>query len=331
MSRLIDPLKIGRLNLRNRIVMPPMATEYATQDGEATEKHVQHYSRRCKGLGLLIVEHTFVTPEGRLSRHQLGIQFDALIPKLRRVVEAVHEQNTPIALQITHAGGATTREVTGVQPQAPSAVVGPRGGEVPRELRKEEIEAISGAFAEAAQRAEEAGFDAVEIHGAHGFLLNQFLSPLTNRRIDEYGGTIQNRLRFSLDIISRIRDALGSDYPLLYRLGAEDGVQGGLLLEDGVRAAEILSRAGVSIIDVSGGLGGSRPSDLVGPGLFVPQAAAVRKAVDVPVIGVGGITTPEEADSIVLSGKVDLVAVGRAMLKDPDWAAKAVNRLKKSK
>ncbi len=317
-------MKVGQLSLRNRIVMPPMATEYATQEGMATEKHVQHYSLRCKGLGLLIVEHTYVVPEGRLSRHQLGIYSDAHVAKLKHVVEAVHEHNTPIALQITHAGSATTREIAGVQPRAPSAVAGPRGGEAPRELRVEEIEAISRAFAEAARRACEAGFDAVEIHGAHGFLLNQFLSPYTNRRTDEYGGTIRNRLRLSLDIISRVRDALGDDYPILYRLAAEDRVQSGLPLEDGVKAAQILSRAGISIIDVSGGLGGSRPSDLLSAGFFVPQAAAVKKAVEVPVIGVGGVTTPEEADSIVSSGDVDLVAIGRAMLKDPDWATKAL-------
>ncbi len=329
MPRLLDPLRIGTLELRNRIVMPPMATELSTREGEVTDRLVEHYVARTEDLGLLIVEHTYVTIEGRLSPRQLGAYSDRLIPGLRRLVETVHADGTTIALQITHAGGATTREACGVQPLAPSSVLHPRRGqELPRALKIEEIKGVIEAFIEAAHRASEAGFDAVEVHGAHGFLLSQFLSPITNRRNDEFGGSLRNRVRLSLDIIEGIKEDLGAGFPLLYRLGAEDMLPGGLTLDEGVRAAQMIAERGVTIIDVSGGLVGSRPLDIKGSGYFVPQAAAVREATDIPVIGVGGIETAIEADNIIRSGRVDLVAVGRAILKEPRWASKAKSLLK---
>ena len=327
MPRLLDSLKVGSLRFRNRIVMPPMATEFCTEEGEVTERLVRHYASRSKELGLLIVEHTYVAPEGRLSVGQPGIYSESLISGLKRLVEAVHYNGTPIALQINHAGGATTREVCGVQPLAPSPVMIPsRGHELPRAMSRREIEDVIQAFKEAALRAVEAGFDAVEVHGAHGFLLNQFLSPLTNKRSDEFGGPLENRVRLPLRIVEEIRVELG-DYPILYRLGVEDMMPGGLTLQEGVEAARMIAEKGVNIIDVSGGLIGSRPPGLEGPGYLVPQAEAVKEATGIPVIGVGGITTAEKADAIIQSGRVDLVAVGRAILKDPKWASKAVNIL----
>lgn len=324
---LLDPMKAGLLELRNRIVMPPMATRLSTPRGEVTDRLVEHYADRSRELGLLVVEHSYVTSEGRIRVNQLGAYSDSLIPGLRRLVGAVHEKGTPIALQINHAGGATTREVCGVQPVAPSPVMHPRRGqELPRPLGGEEVKGIIQDFRDAARRAAAAGFDAVEVHGAHGFLLGQFLSPLTNRRDDEFGGPLENRVRLSLRIIEEIRDELGSDFPILYRISAEDLMPGGLTLKEGVEAAKMIAEKNVSIMDVSGGLVGSRPEGLAGPGYFVPQAAAVKEAVEIPVIGVGGITTADEADSIIRSGKVDLVAVGRAILKDPKWASKAVAR-----
>lgn len=329
MARLSDPLKVGLLELRNRIVMPPMASGFSTQRGEVTEKLVEHYVERSEELGFLIVEHSYVVREGRLSQNQLGAHSDMLIPGLERLVGAIHEYGTMVALQLTHAGGATTREICGVQPRAPSAVIHPsRGGELPRELSSEEIESIIDAFNEAARRAAEAGFDAVEIHGAHGFLLSQFLSPLTNKRNDEFGGPLENRVRLPILITERIKKELGSDFPLLYRLGAEDMMPEGLTIKEGAKVAEMIAEAGIDIIDVSGGLIGSRPPDVEGPGYFVPQAEAVRKATGVPVIGVGGITTAEEADAIIRSGRVELVAVGRAILQDPKWAFKAIRDLR---
>jgi 2,4-dienoyl-CoA reductase-like NADH-dependent reductase (Old Yellow Enzyme family) len=328
MPRLFDSLKAGALAFRNRIVMPPMATELSTAKGEVTDRLVKHYTERAEDLGLLIVEHTYVAPEGRVSPHQLGVYSDELVRGLKSLVEAVHTYGTPVTLQITHGGGAATRAICGVQPLAPSAVSLPRGGEVPRALSHGEIRGIIRAFTEAARRASEAGFDAVEVHGAHGFLLNQFLSPLTNKRTDDYGGSLENRLRLALEIINGIKEELGRAFPLLYRLGADDLLPGGLTIEEGARAAKMIAGAGVDIIDVSGGLGGSRPAGFSGPGYFVPQAAAVKKVAGVPVIGVGGITRAEEADAIIRSGEVDLVAVGRTILKDPEWASKAIQSLR---
>lgn len=328
MPRLRDPLKVGSLELKNRIVMPPMATMLANQRGEVTDRLVKHYVERSEDLGLLIVEHSYVTQRGRVRLNQLGAHSDDLIPGLARLVDAVHENDTPIALQINHAGGTTTGDVCGAKPTAPSPVMHPRRGqELPRQLNRDEIEDVIHSFRDAARRAVKAGFDAVEVHGAHGFLLGQFLSPLTNKRRDEFGGPLENRVRLPGRIIEEIRRDLGSDFPILYRIGVDDMYQGGLTLREGVEAAGMIAERGVDIMDVSGGLVGGRPEGLEGPGYFVPHAAAVNDVVDVPVIGVGGIVTAEEADEIIRSGSVDLVAVGRAILRDPKWATKALENM----
>jgi 2,4-dienoyl-CoA reductase-like NADH-dependent reductase (Old Yellow Enzyme family) len=217
------------------------------------------------------VEHSYISPEGKYSPRQLGVYPDRLIPGLRRLAEAVKAHGTPVALQINHAGGLAQRAICGSQPVAPSAIKHPRGVETPRALTRREIDGIVEAFKEAARRAADAGF-AVEIHGAHGFLLSQFLSPLTNRRIDEFGGPLENRVALMSRIVEAVRGELGRDFPLLYRLGIEDMMPGGLTLEEGVRAAALIAEAGIDILDISGGLIGSRPPGLRGPGYFVPQA-----------------------------------------------------------
>jgi 2,4-dienoyl-CoA reductase-like NADH-dependent reductase (Old Yellow Enzyme family) len=306
----LDPLKVGSLELKNRIVMPPMGTGYADTKGEVTEKLLKHYTDRSRDLGLLIVEHTYVAPQGRAGPNQLGIYSGDMVPGLTRLVEAVHEKGTPIAIQLNHGGGMSKSEVTGSKPVAPSPVVHPhRGVETPRQMSHDDIEGVISSFRDAARRANEAGFDAVEVHGAHGYLLGQFHSPVTNKRQDEYGGSLENRVRLSRSIVDEIKRDLGPDYPVLYRIGV------------------MIVEAGVDIIDVSGGIGGGRPEGLEGPGFYVPHAAAVKGVVDVPVIGVGGIQTAEEASMIVRSGRVDLVAVGRAYLSEPRWATIAVKEL----
>jgi 2,4-dienoyl-CoA reductase-like NADH-dependent reductase (Old Yellow Enzyme family) len=215
-------------------------------------------------------------------------------------------------------------KITGMKPVSPSPI-----GDA-RELRCEEIEALVEAFAAAAERAIKAGFDGVEVHGAHGFLLNQFFSPITNRRRDRYGGSLENRMRFPLEIIERVKEKVRGRL-LLYRLGSDDLDPAGTSIEDSKVFAVKLEAAGVDIIDVSGGLCGSRPAGLQKmQGYFIPQAQQIKEVVDVPVIGVGGITDPEYADKLIREGKVDLVAVGRSLLNDPGWAVKAVERLKKS-
>ncbi|MCW4030976.1 MAG: NADH:flavin oxidoreductase [Candidatus Bathyarchaeota archaeon] len=318
MVALSDHLKIKDFTLKCRIVMPPMNTEFATRTGVVTEKLIEHYAKRSKALGLLIVEHSYVSLQGKYSKRQLGIHHDGLIPGLKKLVQNVHATNTPIIAQINHAGARTTKEITGIQPVAPSPTESAHG------LQLDEIKRLSTTFEAAAERAIKAGFDGVEVHGAHGFLLNQFFSPLTNRRNDEYGGSLENRTRFPLEVVKKIRKAVGKKL-LLYRMGADDLNAEGTRIEDSKRFALKLEDAGVDIIDVSGGLCGSRPERLQGiQGYFVTQAHEIKKVVNLPVVGVGGIKEREYADKLVRNGTVDLVAVGRELLKDPKWAVKAL-------
>jgi len=324
MTGLLDPLEVKGLTLRNRIVMPPMQTGLATTEGIVTDSLVEHYVQRSKALGLLIVEHSYVSPEGKLSQRQLGICDDSLVSGLRKLSASIHATGTPVVMQINHAGRNASKEVTGMQPVGPSPVGNAR------ELRVEEIEALSQAYAMAAERAIRAGFDGVEVHGAHGFLLNQFFSPLTNGRRDKYGGSLENRIRFPLEVVGKVREKLDGKL-LLYRLGSDDLDSKGTRIEDSKRFAVELEEAGVDILDVSGGLCGGSPASLQGvQGYFVPQAHEIKKVVDIPVIGVGGITEPEYANKLIQEGRVNLVAAGRALLNDPDWAVKAIKKLKTS-
>jgi NADPH2 dehydrogenase len=322
LAGLLDPLEVKGLVFRNRIVMPPMQTGRATVKGAVTDRLINFYVRRSAALGLLIVEHSYVSTSGKLSPKQLGIYDDELIDGLERLAGGVHAVGTPVVMQITHAGGVANEKIIGEQPAGPSAT-----GKS-RELTRSEIEGVVEEFAVAAERAIKAGFDGVELHGAHGFLLNQFFSPLFNKRADEYGGSLENRMRFPLMVVSAVRERVRGRL-LLYRLGADDLAPKGTRVEDSAALALKLEQSGVDVIDVSGGMCGSEPKQLRNvKGYFVPQACAIKKVVRAPVIGVGGITEAEYADKLVRDGKVDLVAVGRALWSDPRWAEKAVKTLK---
>ena len=324
MAGLLDPLEVKGLMLKNRIVMPPMHTGLATTEGAVTDRLVEHYVSRSKALGLVIIEHSYVSLAGKLSDKQLGIHDDGLVSGLERLSSRIHATGTPVVIQINHAGKSTSMDLTGMQPLAPSP------SESARELLVEEIEALTEVFTVAAERAIKAGFDGVEVHGAHGFLLNQFFSPLTNRRRDEYGGSLEKRMRFPLEVVGSIRKRIGGRL-LLYRLGSDDMDPAGTRIEDSQRFAVKLEEAGVDIIDVSGGLCGSRPEELQGKqGYFVPQAQQIKQVVDMPVIGVGGIVDAKYAERLVREERVDLVAVGRELLKDLDWAKKAIRTLQRS-
>jgi len=321
---LLDPLEVKGLTLKNRIVMPPMHTGLATTEGAVTDNLIEHYVRRSKALGLIIVEHNYVSLGGRLSDRQLGIYDDLLVSGLEKLSSSIHETGTPAVIQINHAGRSASMKVTGTRPVAPS----PRG--YYRKLRANKIEALTEGFALATEKAIKAGFDGVEVHGAHGFLLNQFFSPLTNRRRDKYGGSLENRMRFSLEVVERVREKVGGRL-LLYRLGSDDLDPAGTQIEDSQKFAVKLEEAGVDILDVSGGLCGSRPAQLQNKqGYFILQARQIKKVIDMPVIGVGGITKPEYANKLIQEGHVDLVAVGRGLLEDPDWAIKAIETLEAS-
>jgi len=324
LAGLLDPLEVKGLTLKNRIVMPPMQTSLATAEGAVTDKLIEHYTRRSKALGLLIVEHSYVSPDGKVSEEQLGIHDDGLVLGLEKLSSSIHATGTPVVIQINHAGAIASSEIIGTEPVAPS----PR--EEARELRTKEIEALTEAFAVAAERAMKAGFDGVEVHGAHGFVLNEFFSPLTNRRRDRYGGSLENRMRFPLEVVEGVKEKVGGRL-LLYRLGSDDLDPKGTQIKDSKKFAVKLGEAGVDIIDVSGGLCGSRPAQLQNiQGYFIPQAQQIREVVNIPVIGVGGITEPEYANSLIQEGHVDLVAVGRALLEDPDWATNAIKTLERT-
>ncbi|MCJ7456042.1 NADH:flavin oxidoreductase [Candidatus Bathyarchaeota archaeon] len=327
MPKLLDPLTVGGLSMKNRIVMPPMANDLATTKGEVTQPLTAHYTRRAAGVGLVIVEHSYIAKDGKLSSRQLGIYDDTLIKGLADLAESIHAKGTPVCIQITHAGRRANSSICGSQPVAPSAIPASDSDEVPRELEKHEIQSLVRLFGEAARRACKAGFDGVEVHGAHGFLLNQFTSPLSNRRTDEFGGSFENRFRFPLEVIEEVRKAVGSDYPLLYRLGAYDGQERGVTTSECQAFARELVWAGVNMLDVSGGLIGSRPEGSTSQGYFLPLAEKIKQAVEVPVIGVGGIKDPQVADEAIRQNRVDLVAVGRAILADPDWALNAAKAL----
>ncbi|MCR4398105.1 MAG: NADH:flavin oxidoreductase [Firmicutes bacterium] len=325
---LLSPFDLRGLRIRNRLVMPPMATGLAGPDGEARPAHVEHYRVRAEaGVGLIILEHTFVHPDGRLGNGQLGLHHDGLVQGLREVVRAIKGAGAVAAVQLNHCGSAA-EPLPGRSPLGPSPIPHPSRGVLPRELTTSEIERIRDCFAAAAKRAVSAGFDAIEIHGAHGYLLGQFLSPLTNRREDRYGGDAEGRMRFPLEVVRAVRSAVGPDVPLLYRLGAWDGMKGGLTLGDVLPAARALVDAGVDVLDVSGGFCGSSPEFLQGvQGYFVPLAASLRKETPAPVICTGGITEPEFADRLVRYERADLVGVGRPQLEDPRWAEKCLRTI----
>jgi len=272
-------------------------------------------------LGLLIVEASYVSRKGNLSEKELGIYDDSLVHGLLKLSKAVHGKGTRVVVQIVHAGAKAIVGSEGFQPAAPSAIQGAR------ELKVNEIDSLLNDFAAAAKRALNAGFDGVEVHGAHGFLVNQFFSPLSNRRRDKYGGSLEKRMRFPLEAVERVKEKVGKKL-LLYRIGADDLQSNGTKIEDSIKLSRKLKDLGVDIIDVSGGLCGSRPVQLQDiPGYFVPQAQKIKKAVEVPVIGVGNIKDARYANKLIEEGVVDLVGIGRALMKDPNWAIKAIKEL----
>jgi 2,4-dienoyl-CoA reductase-like NADH-dependent reductase (Old Yellow Enzyme family) len=329
MNNLLSPLEFSGLHLRNRIVMPPMWSGQATPEGGVTDPIVEyHRVRAAAGCGLIIVEHAFVHPNGRHSATQLGVHNDEMIGGLARLAAAIRSEGAVGCLQLAHAGSKGSSSVLGFSPVAPSAVRNPyeESGDIPAALTQPQIREVIQAFGDAAVRALEAGFEAVEIHAAHGFLLSEFLSPLTNLRTDEYGGALENRVRIHLETSAEVRRRVGAEVPLFIRLGAHDETPGGLELGDSCRTAEWLAEGDVDLIDVSAGLQGSGGAGKA-PGYFVAYAEAIKSRVGVPVLVAGGIRDPFFADRLIRENRADLIGVGRAMLEDSDWARKAIEAL----
>jgi len=334
-SKLFEPGFIGKMKLKNRIIMPPISTNLAGEDGTVTDELVFHYAERARGgVGLITVENVCVDyPLARHRAAQPRIDDDAFIPGLRRLADAVHEAGALIAAELTHPGmNAELCFTAGQIPVAPSAVPRPKDGLLPRALSREEVMEVVGKYVEAARRAKTAGFDAVELQACHGLLINQFLSPLTNKRQDEYGGSRENRLRFLLEILDGIRLYLG-DFPVMVRLVAEDLLEGGLTLEDGRWFARRLEEAGTNAIHPDFGLGGKekRLEPMPYPqGWRIYLAEGIKEAVSIPVIAVGVIREPLIAEEILQAGKADFVALGRALIADPEWPNKALAGEEKS-
>ncbi len=327
---LFSPGRIGRLAVRNRIIMAPMEKNLATPTGAVTQRYIDYCTARAEGgAGLIMLESMYVHPAGMGHRYQLGMHDDELITGYRRLVEACHRHGALVGAEIYFAGRETSSAVTMTQPVAPSAVpcTAIAGGEMPRILTIREIRDLVEAFAAAAVRAVASGFDVIEIHGAHGYMIGQFLSPFSNRREDEYGGDFERRLRFPVEVIRAVRAAAGTDVPLLYRTSADEHVEGGLTPADARRIAPHLEAAGIDLIDVSAGIYESAPW-IVQPmempqGCLASLAAAIRPAVKIPVSVAGRISDPHVAESILAAGTADFVTVGRALHADAEWPRKS--------
>ena len=329
MSYLLKPLQANSLTLTNRLVMPPMATAKADPDGKVNQSILNYYTEKSEGgyLSLIIIEHSFIQLDGKASDLQLSVSDDSAVEGLKKLAEVIHRNGSKTVMQINHAGSNTTPEIIGTTPVGPSAITHPRRKSRPNELTREDIATIIRAFQNAARRTKEAGFDGVEIHAAHGYLLHQFFSPLTNKRTDEYGGKIHNRIRLHLKVIEAIREAVGEDFPILLRLGASDFREGGITIDDSQVASQEFEKAGVNILDISGGFTGYIVPGLNGQGFFAPLSEAVKKVVSLPVILTGGITEVQAAEQLLTDGKADLIGVGRAVLNNSKWAEQAINSL----
>ncbi|MFB6291190.1 MAG: NADH:flavin oxidoreductase [Candidatus Bipolaricaulia bacterium] len=317
MANLFTPITVGGIRLRNRLVFPPMQMGKAGEEGEVTEDLIDHYRKYSSSSGLIVVEHSYVLPEGKYSSGQLGIDKDSLISGLESLAEVAKEGGAAAIIQLNYAGLKAGEH-------ALNLLDFDYEGSLTRYSRAE-LERISESFVEATKRAREAGFDGVEIHGAHGFLLSEFVSSITNDRDDEYGGQLEDRIKFPLRLVKEVREEL-SDGILSYRLGATDLDPRGFTIDEAKVFAKELDNLGVDILDVSGGLCGSSPDELNDEqGFFVPYAREIGEVTSPPVVGVGGINDPSFANDLIESGEVDFVAVGRAQLRDSTWATRARN------
>ncbi len=317
--------------MRNRAVMPAMGTGYASPEGLVTERlKAYHRARAAGGVGLIVTEVCAVHPRGKALASELGIYSDTFVPGLRELADTIKGEGAAAAAQLHHAGRETFPSVIGGQPVAPSPIASRAMGQVPRELEEAEIVELISCYAQAARRAREAGFDAVEVHGAHGYLVHQFVSPYANRREDAYGGDDAGRFRFAREIVQGIKKAAGEDFPVIYRFSASEEIKGGYELDYIMPLILLLESDGVDAFHVSCGIYDS-PGNPTSPGMHHPQgvnvekAAAVEMAVEKPVIVAGKMHDPRFAEEILQAGKADLVAFGRQHLADPDFLAKAEN------
>ncbi|GIO88176.1 NADPH dehydrogenase [Paenibacillus faecis] len=328
MDHLFSPYKLKSLELKNRVVMPPMC-QYSVEkkDGVANDWHYTHYvNRAVGGTGLVIIEMTDVEPDGRISDYDLGLWSDDQIPALARIVEACHQHGAKVGIQIAHAG---RKAEDAPVPVAPSAIPFDEKSKTPRALTTEEVKDMVEKFRLAVRRAVQAGFDTIELHGAHGYLIHQFHSPLTNQRTDEYG---KDLTRFGREVIEAAKSEMPADMPLIMRVSAQEYVEGGYGIKESLEFSKVYREAGVDMFHISAG--GEGPIAAWGrPGTHaayqVPLARQIKHTLDIPVIAVGRLDEPALANAVIGNGDADLVAVGRGMLRNPYWTLEAAVRLGK--
>jgi 2,4-dienoyl-CoA reductase-like NADH-dependent reductase (Old Yellow Enzyme family) len=338
MAHLFSPIKIKNIEFKNRLVVSPMC-EYSSEDGFANNWHLVHLgSRAVGGAALIITEATAVSPEGRISYADLGIYKDEHITKLKEITDFIHQHGSVAGIQLAHAGRKASHEVpwkgnaqipadepNGWQTYGASAIPFSEGQQPPVELDKAGIEQVKADFKAAAQRALQAGFKVVEIHGAHGYLMHQFYSPLSNHRTDEYGGSFENRIRLLLEVIETVKEVWPEENPLFVRLSATDWTEGGWTIDDSIKLVNILKTKGVDFIDTSSG-GNVLARIPLKPGYQVEFAEAIRKT-GILTGAVGLITTPTQADEIIQTGEADMVIIAREMLRDPYFPLHAAHVL----
>ena len=320
MKKVFEPITINGLELANRFVRSATWEGMATDDGGVSEKLVETMTVLAKGgVGLVIPGHIYVQPEGKATPWQLGIYQDELVSGLQDLTKAVHENGSKVLAQLSHAGNFTAEAITGQTPVVVSDFEGV-AKEPRKELTPSDMEALVDAFAQAARRAKEAGFDGIQLHSGHGFLLSQFLSPKFNRRQDVYGGAVENRARIHMDILKAVRREVGDDFPVMMKINGTDGTDNGLTLEDSLHVGKLLAETGLDAVEVSGG-----PIPMV-PGIdseekeafFSPQSKAFKEGIDLPVMLIGGVRSLNVAERLLEEGAADMVSLARPLIREPN-------------
>ncbi len=327
MSKLFEKISLGNLELKNRTIRSATWEGMCDKDGKPTEKLVKLYEELAEGeVGLIITGYTYVSPEGQQLPGMMGLHKDENIDSIQKMVDRVHAKGGVIAVQLVHCGGQADRRTSGLKPIAPSAIEFPSYREIPEEMKKEDIKRVIEDFALAAERAKKAGFDAIQLHGAHGYLINEFLSPLTNKRTDEYGGSLENRTRFLKEVILAIKEKVGEDYPLFIKLNGDDFLEGGFSIREAVKVSKWLENWGISLIEVSGGSPASKEKKPMRANIDAPQKEAyhkelsleIKKAVSqISIAVVGGIRSFEVANELLEKGYADLVSFSRPLISEP--------------
>ena len=326
-KKIFEPLTIRRMTMKNRIMMTPMGTNYGEQSGEMSFLHINYYEQRAKGgTGLIMVENASVdSPEGSNGTTQLRIDHDNYLPRLFKLTETIHKHGTCIGIQINHAGASAQSARTNMQPVSASDVPSKAGGEIPRPLAKDEILRIVKKYGEAAKRAQVAGFDCVEIHAGHSYLLSQFLSPTTNKRTDEFGGSAENRARFAKLVVEEVRKQVGPFFPIFVRISADEKAEGGNTLEDTLDYLQYFQEE-VDVFDVSCGLNSSLQyqidANYLPDGWRSYMAKTVKERYGKPCVTTGNIRDPKVANDILEKGDADIIGMGRGLIADPEWVNK---------